>query len=547
MNSPRLRNDLQASPTEEEGVRYFDVSDPRSGGSMRLFEHEWLIARRLDGRSSFDDVARWAGDHVGFQPSPADLAVYVRTLAELGFLDEAPAPSVANSTPASIPNSVPNSVPNSTVAPQPLPRDETSFADLDISITPAPSPPRGDDGRAARNVVEMSMDDDDGSPSLRSDPHGFEPTNPSGPPVMEPVDDRLVAPVVQVAPPAPRAQVASSSTAPSASGTSTVRPAASPRSVAAARPPARTAASPSSGRLWFLVLVLLAVGGGVLYYFVIAPAFSPAHVRVQPAPAPREALMLLASKGKVEKGGATTLSFAEAGKVVDIVPAGTELKPGMALATLDTYAAAEKELADVRDREAFYEAQVKQAIAKRNVALQKQAQAKVEEKKARRLVLEEKVGKARLVATSVATVAEVLAPVGTVVTPGATALKVVDKRMLAAIAVAPADSKSQRVGGMVTLALASGTASTAARVVAVEPGRVKVELLDDAGGAIKAGDEVALVRTRVPNVIKVPLAALAQGQGGADQVFVLQGDVVKARTVTIAGRTSTDALISAGL
>src|SRR6476619_7631321 len=85
--TPRLRGDLRATPLEEEGIRYFDVNDPRSGHSMRMYDFEWLFAQRMDGARHFDELADWARERLGLAPSASDLSAYARRLDELGFFD----------------------------------------------------------------------------------------------------------------------------------------------------------------------------------------------------------------------------------------------------------------------------------------------------------------------------------------------------------------------------------------------------------------------------------------------------------------------------
>ena len=42
--TPRLRSDLRSEPVEDaQGVLYFDVSDPKSGGVLRLFDFECAV------------------------------------------------------------------------------------------------------------------------------------------------------------------------------------------------------------------------------------------------------------------------------------------------------------------------------------------------------------------------------------------------------------------------------------------------------------------------------------------------------------------------
>src|SRR3954471_7994428 len=87
MSTPRIRSDLQATPTEEGGIKYFDVSDPKSGARMRMYDFEWLIAERMDGRRPFDEVASWARGRLGAARSASALEEYARRLRDLGFFD----------------------------------------------------------------------------------------------------------------------------------------------------------------------------------------------------------------------------------------------------------------------------------------------------------------------------------------------------------------------------------------------------------------------------------------------------------------------------
>src|SRR4051794_40323942 len=85
--TPRIRQDLQGTPAEEQGVKYFDISDPRSGSRMRMYDFEWLIAARMDGRRGYDEVAAWVQSELGLKPTAEDLAQYAERLGELGFFD----------------------------------------------------------------------------------------------------------------------------------------------------------------------------------------------------------------------------------------------------------------------------------------------------------------------------------------------------------------------------------------------------------------------------------------------------------------------------
>jgi multidrug efflux pump subunit AcrA (membrane-fusion protein) len=229
-----------------------------------------------------------------------------------------------------------------------------------------------------------------------------------------------------------------------------------------------------------------------------------------------------------------------------VVAAGTEVKAGQTLASLDTTTAIEKELADVKDRHSFYEGQLKAAQAKGNAEDVKKFEEKVAEKKKRLGQLEDREKKVRLTASGQATVAEVLVTAGNPAKEGDPAIKLVDKRLVAEFKLAPADATALKPGATISVAPDAGAAAQA-RVISAASGAVKVELLDDGGGAVKIGTSISLIKSRTPNVVRQPLAAVSKSQGGADQVYVLSSGVVHARPVTVIERTATEAYITSGL
>ena len=82
--TPRLRSDLRSEPVEDaQGVLYFDVSDPKSGGVLRLFDFEWLLAQKFDGQRGFDDIARLAEKELGLAANSDDGKVYAERLSPL--------------------------------------------------------------------------------------------------------------------------------------------------------------------------------------------------------------------------------------------------------------------------------------------------------------------------------------------------------------------------------------------------------------------------------------------------------------------------------
>ena len=86
--TPRLRSDLRSEPVEDaQGVLYFDVSDPKSGGVLRLFDFEWLLAQKFDGQRGFDEIARVAEKELSLTTTSDDIKVYAERLGQLGLFE----------------------------------------------------------------------------------------------------------------------------------------------------------------------------------------------------------------------------------------------------------------------------------------------------------------------------------------------------------------------------------------------------------------------------------------------------------------------------
>ena len=548
MSTPRLRSDLNASSTEEAGLKYFDVVDPRSGASMRLYEHEWLLARKMDGSGSLDEIADWAGEHVGFRPSAGDLAAYAKRLGELGFFDEPvedfEAP-IALGAPA-----------------HRTPGEETSFEGMEDNSQTADLRPEvlaavraGDPQSLVGGRGDDRANGLSATPSIRTGDGGL--IAQGNRPRQTPAN--IVVEETPLPPPAPGAveRRASLPTPPARTPPSvtTVAPERRPERPAdrggAATQPEKTEEKRAGrgGLVWLLAVGGIAAAGAVVYTTVLSPQLAPAKVHVQLVGQSKDVFKYYDGKGQVTKTPPITLSFGAGGKVIDVVTVGTDTKPGMTLASLDTASTTEKELADIRDRETFYENALRVAMAKHKPADVAKMQAKVNEKKSLRTSLEERVSKSRIVATTASTVTEVLVTVGAPIAAGAPAVKLADKHTLVEAKLAGADAKQLKVGDVVSIATAAGgtSATGSAKVTAVDGDVLKMEVVDDGNGAIKNGEQVSLVKSKMSGVVRVPATAVSKSQGGADRVFVLEGDHVSERPVKITERSDTDVYVASGL
>ena len=458
--TPRIRPELQATPAEDQGIKYFDVNDPKSGHKMRLYDFEWLVAQRMDGARAFDEVAAWAKERLGIHPSASDLAEFASKLKDLGFFEL---------------------------------EDSDDYTPLPAAL---PAESLGGNGEhKARVEAEVQ----------------FEEEQPTMPRVVEPGDVK----------PAPPAAGKPGFAEPAAAATGEKRHPFAPREPSVVAPlPQPDKKKSSAGSIIGALLVLALLGGAVVYFEFIAPN-AAVHVNVMVA-SPREVVRLYDGAGAVKKSEPQVLSFGEAGKVTDVVAKDTEVKAGQPLATLDGYAKVEKELTDVKDRAAFYEKQLAAAKAKNDEVATIAAESKVTEKHKLMADLEAKANKSRLVAPGSGTVADVMVAMGDDVKAGAAAVKLADKRMTVLFKLPAPDAGALKPGAAVQLTPASSPATIAGRVGTVEGGDVTIELLDDA--AAKPGDSLRLVKSKLQNVVKVPTAAVVKRDGADTVFVLSNGE-----------------------
>ncbi len=488
--TPRLRPELKATAAEEAGIAYFDVSDPRTGSSLRLYDFEWLIAQKLDGRATFGDLASWAGGCFGFAPTAADLVVYAGKLDELGLLE-----------------------------------------------TEAKPAQESDSGLLPLDLEEGIVIDTEPEPVVTAKTPVGAPPPPAVPP--PPATSLAAAPpaIPRAAPPMDMALAATLPVTPATKAPSKPQFTPVPMPAAKRGPTAIT---------WVLGALLLAVSGIAVWMLWLAPMFAPVKVRVETVGKPQDVVQYYEGTGSVVRSQPTTLSFAAAGKVGDVVAPGTDVKAGMTLASLDVATPLEKELADVRDRAAFYTSQVDAATAKGKLSEAKKFEKKVAEKQKRIALLEGQVKSLRIVAPAGALVSEVLVGVGDDVAIGKPAVKLVDQQVMAELKLTAAESTALQAGDPASLVVANRVkAPITGRIRSVEAGTVRVELTDR--HAAKPGDPVAMVRNRLSGVTPVPAAALSKTPGGGHQVYLVIGGKLQLRPVLVTEKNETLAYVSNGL
>jgi len=87
---PKLRTDLVVSRQEAAGEVRYVIKEPRTGRFFQLRELEYAVARRLDGATPLDPIARAVGAEAGVEADAEAVRPFVEQLGRRGLLEEAP-------------------------------------------------------------------------------------------------------------------------------------------------------------------------------------------------------------------------------------------------------------------------------------------------------------------------------------------------------------------------------------------------------------------------------------------------------------------------
>ena len=83
---PTFRTDLTCSREEQQGVVFFRIDDAATNTTFRLYEIEYLIAQKLDGQRSLQQVIDAVKMEYNFDITPADLEKFIAQLESMGFV-----------------------------------------------------------------------------------------------------------------------------------------------------------------------------------------------------------------------------------------------------------------------------------------------------------------------------------------------------------------------------------------------------------------------------------------------------------------------------
>jgi hypothetical protein len=356
--TPRFRKELPAAATETDGVPCVQVTDPGTGTSFTFYEFEYDLAHQLDGQD-VEDVIAWAVANYQTDLTAEAIDEFGTKLGELGFLEG--------------------------VAPAARPRGESPASDsADIEWNAAPAVD------TSQFVPDASMLSASGAPSMPAIPADSAPTmmgfagagapasaDTSGvtelPPdaLTELADSGPVSSTSGTGIPKAIGASLSAGTNPFSSSTGITRgfmerrQPPGPDSVVMtpfedvsrrfrAPPPERQR---SSVGVFIALFVVVAGGGsGGYYYWLSHHPRTPEALRLRVvAPQPTAVYRWFANSGTVVDLDARTMAFDSAGKIVELMPAGTKFAVGDTLGKLQGAAGLEADLAKHKAKLTYFE------------------------------------------------------------------------------------------------------------------------------------------------------------------------------------------------
>jgi len=323
--TPRFRKELPAAATEVDGTPGVQVTDPETGTSFTFYEFEYDLAHQLDGKQDYDEVIAWAAANYQHGLSPEAIDEFSKQLGGLGFLDPAGARPGAESGGDSAQLEWNQNVNTDQFQPGGAPATATAKADTSGGVVLSSDALEevvnsGPVQAAVEAATSSGVPRPIGVMGTGSLSRGFsaERRQPPGPGdvVSTPFEDvsmRFRAP-----------------------------------------PPERQR---SFKGIIFLALVLIGAGsGGGYYYWTLKHPKLPEAVRLRVvAPKPTAVYRWFATIGTVVDLDARTMSFDSAGKIVELMPAGTKFGPGDTLGKLAGAAALEADLAKNKSKLAVFE------------------------------------------------------------------------------------------------------------------------------------------------------------------------------------------------
>jgi hypothetical protein len=326
--TPRFRKELPAAATEVDGVPSVQVTDPETGTSFTFYEFEYDLAHELDGKQDYDEVIAWAAANYQTGLSPEAIDEFGQKLGELGFLDPAGARPGAES------------------------RGESAELEWNQTVNTDQFQPGGAPATATAVAPESSgavMSSDALTEIMESGPvvAAVEAATASSSAVPRPVGVMGTGSFSRGFSTGERRQ-------PPAPGEVVMTPFEDVSMRFRAPPPERQRSF--KGLIIFLFVLAGAGAGGTYYYWMLKHPKLPEATRLRVvAPKPTAVYRWFATIGTVVDLDARTMSFESAGKIAELMPAGTKFAAGDTLGKLQGAAGLEAELAKQKSKLAVFE------------------------------------------------------------------------------------------------------------------------------------------------------------------------------------------------
>jgi hypothetical protein len=293
-----------------------------------------------------------------------------------------------------------------------------------------------------------------------------------------------------------------------------------------------------------LAVAAALVISGMAYKYFESNEPPPVTVKTM-VPAPSTVYRFWEGTGRVELAKATPFAFSSDGRLAEIVPSGTRFAAGDTLAMLDSGKKFVLDLERAKARLTHYEKMRDDMTAAGNRAELRQAELKIVEKK--RLIAEAQanIAKHALIANEAGEVAEVLVSVGVPIKAGAPVLRTKGTAFHAVFELPREDADKARQLGFCRVEIDGKALDCSLAANGGDETHVVIELPSDP--AVAEGKTARLARDRLEAAFTLPTSALDR-VNGTDRVYVVgTGNRAELRSVSVADRSETDAIITQGI
>ena len=496
----RLKANLVVTCVREGGIPYVDVLEPDTGRSFRFYEHEYLLAKELQPGKPYDELVRFVARRFGFETTPEAIDEFIRSVAEMGFLDQAEA-------------------------------EEETVQPLGEKAGKGTSEETPEEGvaRSEAFAAALAVEDALGRPGAGSAGKAHE----------------AVGVAVRGA-----AAVPAATAAPAAAPVSARAAAAGARDVQGAL----ASHAPRMARRgfplrWLLVPVVLLVVALALLVVLLRQerVVAPEETLVRAVPVRLENVTRVYAEARLIPLEPALLGFREQGKVMFVSPLGKRVEAGEVIAKLEGADRILKELEHAQEREAFYRLKLEGTKDKATLRF---VEKKVNEKQELVAAYSQRYESRVLRSPGPGILAAVLVRPGEAVGPEKPVVRFAPLGFRADFQVEMPLQAFRQGQSVEILTAAEKSLRVSVEKTELQSGVLRVGVILPPIEGLKEGERVRLVRTRFENVVRVPATAIVRA-GDEDTVFVAEARegafYARARQVVVVDREKGEALVARGL